>query len=261
MQHPETNEQDLDRLSTYQNMAKHAVRAWSVYITYYAIAIVLVIITTHKSFETLSGFLLDLAEDPIFWFVVIMPPLLVFYLRWSVMELATRLHNVDSEYVPLDESLFSDADGFSETTHAGETFDLHRLLNEIVEAHASTAGDKNIHFSADIHNDVPTSVVGQSLILKTVLNELLTSAVSRTELGEIYVSTKVLEESHGELLTRFEVGDSGSGDGISNSHMHHYGELLASVGGQISEHTKRGSGQTVWFTMMLHKEYKQTAAA
>lgn len=255
----------LDRLTNYQSMARRAVLGWSVYITYYAVAFILIALTMRNDSGGISSLLLGLSKDPAIWGIVLMPPLFMIFLRWSVMDLATRLHNLDSDQTPIEQALFDGAESFSEptseSTMVGEAFELHSLLQNMADIRDAVTQRKKIRVSIDIHSDVPKNVAGQPVILQSVLNELFDNAVQRTKEGEIYINAKVLEQSHGKLLLRFEVGDSGTGDGISVKHMHHFQELLAAVGGQISEHNKKGSGQTVWFTMMLQKRHKQTAVA
>lgn len=260
---PDKNEQ-ADSLTTYQSMARSAVRGWTVYITFYSVAFTLVALTTRNNFDNLSGLLMNLAKDPAIWGIILMPPLFMMFLRWSAMDLATRLHNLDSEPAPLEQSLFEEADSFSEPTFVGEDFKLHSLLKRMIKNRSEDIKAKDLAVSIEIRDDVPNRLIGQPVILKSVLDEILYRAIKRTGAGSIYISVKTLEKSAGKFLLRFEVGDSGTGSGLSESNLLHFQELLASVGGQISEHSNKGAGQTVWFTMMLqkqHKQHKQNAAA
>ncbi len=274
-------ETSQDTLTTYQAKACQTVRVWSVYMTFYAVAVMLVVVTLRSDQSGIQNLLLKLAKDPAVWGMVLMPPLFMMFLRWSALELVTQLFGaeLDSELdsgldrPSIEQAIFVDAESL---TDAGsmidtdllakpvvtkESFDLYSLLQNMVDDRSATARDKGIQFSLEIRDDVPVRVAGQPTILASVLNELLDCALKHAGPSEIYISAKVLERAHGELLLRFEVGDSGTGDGISSEHLNHCRGLLASVNGQISEHHKEGQGHTVWFTIMIRKVHKKTAAA
>ncbi len=272
-------------LTTYQAQACQAVRAWSVYITFYAVAVILVVVTFRSDQNGIQNLLLELAKDPAVWGLVLMPPLFMMFLRWSALELVTQLlgaktdakseSEIDSglDQPSIEQAIFEDADSLTdagamidtdllaEPVASRESFDLYSLLQNMVNDRSTVAREKGIQFSLEIRDDVPVRFAGQPTVLANVLNELLDCALKHAGPCEIYVSAKVLEQAHGKMLLRFEVGDSGTGDGISREHLHHCRELLAPVSGQISEHHKEGQGHTVWFTIMLRKEHNKTAAA
>lgn len=255
------NEQIQDRLTIYQSMACKAVQRWSVTIAYYAVIFILITLTTRSDSGGISGLLLGLLKDPAIWGIALMPPVFMMFLRWSAMDLATQLHDLDTKQTPLEQALFGEAESLSGPTNNGKVFELRALFTKVVEGHGSTMREKNVQVSLEIHEDIPRNLAGQSIILESVLSELLGSAVDRSSKGCIYISAKVLEKLRGTLLLRFEVGDTGTGDGISENSLQCCRELLAPVDGQINQQNKNSPGQTVWFTMMMQKEHKHIAAA
>lgn len=264
-------------LTDCQAKACQAVRGWSVYITFYAVAVMLVVVTFRSENNGMSNLMLELVKDPAVWGIVLMPPLFMMFLRWSVLELVTKLFDPELDngldQPSIEQAIFSDAESLTdagsmidtdllaEKDDAKESFDLHLLLQNMVDSRSATAQSKGVQFSIEIRDDVPVKVSGQPTVLASVLTEVLDCALQHTEQGEIYIHAKVLEQAHGKFLLRFEVGHSGSGESISNDRLHRCHELLASMGGQISEHNKKGQGHNVWFTIMVRKEHKKSAAA
>jgi len=277
----EKTETSRDTLTTYQAQACQAVRVWSVYITFYAVVVMLIVVTFRSDQNGIQNLLLALVNDPAVWGMVLMPPLFMMFLRWSALELVTQLLGAKLDSEPgsgldrpsIEQAIFADAESLTdagamidtdllaEPIVANDSFDLYSLLQNMVDDHSTKARDKDIQFSLEIRDDVPVRFSGQPTVLASVLDELLDCALKHAGPNEIYISAKVLEQAHGKLLLRFEVGDSGTGDGISREHLNHCRKLLISVSGQISEHNKQGQGHTVWFTIMMRKEHKKTAAA
>lgn len=261
MADPDKNDQSKDSLTTYQKIALSTVRRWLIYVTCYALAVLLLAVTLRSSNSTFSEIFPELLKDPAIWGVVLMPPLLMIFMRWSVMDMVTQLHNLDADQSPLEDSIFSEADSLTEPVKTGQSFELYTLLNQIIECRETILQQKEIKVSIEVHHDIPNNLAGQLIVLKSVLNELFDSAIERSEKSSIYVGARLLEQSHGKFLLRFEVGDSGTGYGISENSLLRCQDLLATVGGQIGEHNKQNLGQTVWFTIILQKEHGQTVAA
>jgi signal transduction histidine kinase/DNA-binding response OmpR family regulator len=89
-----------------------------------------------------------------------------------------------------------------------ESFDLHQLVEGIVELLAPRAQSKGLEIAASIAAEVPRFVVGDALRLRQVLTNLAGNAVKFTEQGGVGISVSRLVES-GPL--RFEVDDTGPG--------------------------------------------------
>jgi signal transduction histidine kinase/CheY-like chemotaxis protein len=90
---------------------------------------------------------------------------------------------------------------------ASEPFDLHRLVEGVVELLAPRAQAKGLEIAVSIAADVPSLVLGDGLRLRQVLTNLAGNAVKFTDHGGIGVSVEAA--AGGRLL--FKVVDTGPG--------------------------------------------------
>jgi signal transduction histidine kinase/CheY-like chemotaxis protein len=88
-----------------------------------------------------------------------------------------------------------------------EPFDLHRLVEGIVELLAPHAQSKGLEIAVSIAADVPARVLGDGLRLRQVLTNLAGNAVKFTDRGGIGVNVERAQDSR--LL--FKVMDTGPG--------------------------------------------------
>ncbi|WP_158814762.1 ATP-binding protein [Methylocapsa sp. S129] len=88
-----------------------------------------------------------------------------------------------------------------------ESFDLHRLVEGIVELMAPRAQSKGLEIAVSIATNVPLRVMGDGLRLRQVLTNLAGNAVKFTNSGGIGVSVERLDDRR--LL--FKVVDTGPG--------------------------------------------------
>jgi signal transduction histidine kinase/CheY-like chemotaxis protein len=88
-----------------------------------------------------------------------------------------------------------------------DPFDLHRLVEGVVELLAPRAQSKGLEIAISIAADVPAHVIGDGLRLRQVLTNLAGNAVKFTDRGGIGVSVERIEG--GALL--FQVADTGPG--------------------------------------------------
>jgi CheY-like chemotaxis protein len=88
-----------------------------------------------------------------------------------------------------------------------ESFDLHRLVEGVVELLAPRAQSKGLEIAVSIAADVPQRVLGDGLRLRQVLTNLAGNAVKFTDSGGIGVS---VERAQGASLL-FKVIDTGPG--------------------------------------------------
>jgi signal transduction histidine kinase/CheY-like chemotaxis protein len=88
-----------------------------------------------------------------------------------------------------------------------EPFDLHRLVEGIVELLAPHAQSKGLEIAVSIDADVPARVLGDGLRLRQVLTNLAGNAVKFTDRGGIGVNVERAQD--GRLL--FKVMDTGPG--------------------------------------------------
>ena len=92
-------------------------------------------------------------------------------------------------------------------TLVSEAFDLHRLVEGVVELLAPQAQGKGLEIAASIAADAPRFVVGDSLRLRQAITNLAGNAVKFTETGGVAVGVE--RAADGRVL--FKVADTGPG--------------------------------------------------
>ena len=156
-------------------------------------------------------------------------------------------------------------------------FDLHRLVEDMLEMFAQRAEDKRLELAGHIRPDVPAAVRGDPDRLRQVLVNLTNNAIKFTEQGEVVVRVSVDEASSDEAVVRFEVRDTGIG--IPADRMHRLFKTFSQVdasttrrfggtglglavckqlvelqGGAIGVESEPGRGSTFFFTVRLTKQ-------
>ena len=88
--------------------------------------------------------------------------------------------------------------------------DLHALLDQVERVHSRVAKNKGVYFVKSDKRALPTTIKGDPLRLRQILNNLLTNAVKFTESGAIALNCRKTKRNGREFL-RFCVTDSGIG--------------------------------------------------
>jgi len=91
-------------------------------------------------------------------------------------------------------------------------FDLRQLLADTLKAHAAKARQKGIRLEASFTSAVPEQIIGDSLRLRQILNNLVSNAIKFTNKGsvELKVDSRI-SDSGRHVMLRLEVCDSGAG--------------------------------------------------
>jgi signal transduction histidine kinase/CheY-like chemotaxis protein len=154
-----------------------------------------------------------------------------------------------------------------------ESFDLHRLVEGVVELLAPRAQSKGLEIAVSIAADVPQRVLGDGLRLRQVLTNLAGNAVKFTDEGGIGVS---VERAHGQRLL-FKVVDTGPGvapdrraaifedfeQGDSSNARRYEGtglglaiskRIVSLMGGDLSLADNAGGGAAFSFTIALPED-------
>jgi signal transduction histidine kinase len=90
-------------------------------------------------------------------------------------------------------------------------FDLHNLVEEVVELLGAAARRKQIELTGIVHEDVPSQLSGDPNRLRQILTNLVGNAVKFTSQGRVAVSIRLLEARSHDVQLVFEVEDSGIG--------------------------------------------------
>jgi len=90
-------------------------------------------------------------------------------------------------------------------------FNLREIVDETITLLATEVQRKQHERVAMVYDDVPSTLVGDSLRLKQVLINLLGNAVKFTDEGDVVVRVMVEQEINNELSIRFSITDNGIG--------------------------------------------------
>jgi CheY-like chemotaxis protein/HPt (histidine-containing phosphotransfer) domain-containing protein len=90
-------------------------------------------------------------------------------------------------------------------------FSLDEVLDNVSTVVGVKVHEKELEFLVDTSSEVPLALVGDPLRLGQVLTNLCNNAVKFTDVGEIVISTKVLERQDEWVMLQFSVRDTGVG--------------------------------------------------
>ncbi len=164
-------------------------------------------------------------------------------------------------------------------------FDLSAILDNVAALIGESARDKGLCIKVDIDGDdgddgrgntVPPWLRGDPTRLRQALLNYAANAVKFTEKGSVALRAKLLDDTDGELLVRFEVTDTGIGiepgniarlfqafEQADTSTTRKYGgtglglaitrRLAHLMGGKSGVDSTPGVGSTFWFTARLQR--------
>lgn len=151
-------------------------------------------------------------------------------------------------------------------------FDLKTMINRIVHAHSFHANDKGLKLITEVDASIPEMLIGDSLRLGQIVNNLISNAVKFTEKGHVKISLSRELTHHNQTEIRFMFEDSGIGipenkqksifeafTQASSSTTRKYGgtglglaivkKLVELHGGDIELRSRRGGGSVFEFTI------------
>ncbi len=151
--------------------------------------------------------------------------------------------------------------------------DLVRLVHHAAAAYKPHAQKKKgLQFTCSIPDKLPPVVMGDAARIQTVLNRLLDNAIRFTRAGNVELMLEYSENANAEILTRFNVIDTGIGvtdksrifeslsqqdDGLDRG-MNGAGlgltisrRLVELMGGRIDVDDNPGGGSRFWFELNL----------
>ena len=154
-------------------------------------------------------------------------------------------------------------------------FAFDSMLDNVVSMIMPRVREKGLEIIVD-RDDMPQVLVGDATRLAQALLNYLSNAVKFTEAGRITVRLSKVEETSSDLLTRFEVTDTGIGipperfaalfaafEQVDVSTSRRYGgtglglaitrKLARLMGGETGAQSMPGQGSAFWFTVRLGK--------
>lgn len=155
-------------------------------------------------------------------------------------------------------------------------FELIKCIEDVLDLFASKAGEKSIDLIYLIDNNIPSSIITDSVKLKQILTNLVGNAIKFTESGDIFIKVEVNEKiktNSGEaFILNFSVKDTGIGipkdkqeklfksfTQVDSSTTRKYGgtglglaisfKLVELMGGNIYLESEEGKGTTFFFNL------------
>lgn len=155
-------------------------------------------------------------------------------------------------------------------------FDLRRMLEELIELHATAAEQKHIALCLDLPPEIPLSLIGDPVRLHQVLGNLVTNAIKFTPKGHVTIRTRLIGQEDDRMRLRFDIEDSGIGIAPETlallfkpfaqadaSTTRRYGgtglglsiaqELTRLMGGELQVESKIGEGSRFWVELRFRE--------
>jgi signal transduction histidine kinase/CheY-like chemotaxis protein len=92
-----------------------------------------------------------------------------------------------------------------------EEFEIHRLLESIIDRFALKAFDKGVELMLFIDKDVPNNLYGDEHRLNQIITNLLSNAVKFTEEGQVLLQVGILSRNDENIDLKFSIEDTGIG--------------------------------------------------
>ncbi len=90
-------------------------------------------------------------------------------------------------------------------------FDFYKMMDQVIATHVAEINKKELHISVYIDKNIPQFVIGDSLRICQILNNLISNAVKFTLVGQISVDVSKTMQINDEVELFFMVRDTGIG--------------------------------------------------
>lgn len=91
------------------------------------------------------------------------------------------------------------------------SFDFRVLINRIVHSYSFQAKEKGLKISSEIDVEIPQKLVGDSVRISQILNNLLSNALKFTDKGQIRTIMHLVRAKGNECEIKFRIEDTGIG--------------------------------------------------
>lgn len=156
-------------------------------------------------------------------------------------------------------------------------FKLQHLITDIIQTYKFKAREKRINLFTQVDVCLPETIVGDSVRLEQVINNLVSNAIKYTDKGEVLLRVEVLDETLDDVNIKFAVKDTGIGipqakqesvfqsfTQASENTTRLYGgtglglsiakQLVDLFGGRIMLESEEGKGSTFFFVVKFKKD-------
>lgn len=161
-------------------------------------------------------------------------------------------------------------------------FQFREMLNHVIDVSITAINEKGLHLIVNVAEDIPEKIVGDSLRIAQILNNLFSNAVKFTSVGYISLEVTKTLEFDNEIELFFMVRDTGIGmsreeqdkifksfSQVDASITRKYGgtglglvitkQLVELMGGSINLESEKGKGSTFSFNLRLYKAATEPA--
>ncbi|MES2142684.1 MAG: ATP-binding protein [Pseudomonadota bacterium] len=90
-------------------------------------------------------------------------------------------------------------------------FDLHKLLEQIINLNKSYAVSKNLELNLAYDDSIPKYVIGDPIRIQRIVLELITNALKFTERGQVKVTARLRKNEAKAIIVQLSVSDTGMG--------------------------------------------------
>jgi len=90
-------------------------------------------------------------------------------------------------------------------------YQVESLISDAIQLHLATLSSRNLEFQMEIDEQLPTTLIGDALRIKQIMNNILSNAFKYTTSGSIKLSLQSEPDSNGGIILIISIADTGLG--------------------------------------------------